>query len=91
MSTSMLKRTMKNAPYIVTPMIGGRSKLLIDCAAYWPTPCRSKTVSVRIAPPPSTAAKSSPNRVTTGMSEVRSTCLTSTRRGASPFALAVRT
>ena len=86
-----LKKTMKNAPKSVTPMIGGRSKFAIDCAAYWPTPWRSNTVSVRIAPPPSTAAKSRPNSVTIGISELRSTCLTITRRGATPFARAVRT
>ena len=57
-------------------MIGGRSKLLIDWRAYWPTPCRSNTVSVRIAPPPSTAAKSRPKSVTIGISDVRSTCFT---------------
>src|SRR5439155_22103870 len=44
-------------------MIGGRSRSPTDCAAYQPTPFRSKTVSVRIAPPPSTAAKSSPKRL----------------------------
>ena len=64
-STSALKKTMKNAPNNVTPMIGGRSKFPIDNAAYWPTPCRSKTVSVRIAPPPRTPAKSG------GLSDVR--------------------
>src|SRR5207248_11365492 len=37
-STIALKSTMKNAPKSVTPMIGGRSKLPIDWAAYWPTP-----------------------------------------------------
>ena len=39
---------------------GGTSSWPIDCAAYWPTPCRLNTDSVRIAPPPTTAAKSSP-------------------------------
>ena len=72
-------------------MIGGRSKLLIDCAAYCPTPCRSKTVSVRIAPPPSTAAKSSPNSVTIGISDVAQHVLDAIRRDGRPFAFAVRT
>src|SRR5262249_34139839 len=90
-STTALKNTMKNAPKSVTPMIGGRSKFAIDCAAYCPTPCKSKTVSVRIAPPPSTAAKSRPKSVTIGISELRSTCFAITRRGPTPFARAVRT
>ena len=54
-------------------MIGGRSSPPTDWAAYQPTPFRSKTVSVRIAPPPSTAAKSRPKRLTIGISELRST------------------
>ena len=33
-STRALKKTMKNAPKSVTPMIGGRSKFASDCAAY---------------------------------------------------------
>ena len=52
----------------------GRDVELLDgVRAYWPTPWRLKTVSVRIAPPPITAAKSRPKSETTGMSELRST------------------
>ena len=82
---------MNMAPYRVTAMIGGRSKLLIDWYAYCPTPCRSNTVSVRIAPPPSTAAKSSPNSVMIGISDRRRMCFRMIRFGARPFAFAVRT
>ena len=91
MSTTVLSSTMKNAPNIVIASTGGTSSCPIDSAAYWPTPWRSNTVSVRIAPPPSTAPKSSPQSVTIGISELRSTCLSSTRRSDSPFARAVRT
>jgi hypothetical protein len=49
------------------------SSACTDCAAYWPMPCRLKTDSVRIAPPPITAAKSSPNSVMIGIRLVRST------------------
>src|SRR5437764_87967 len=61
--------TMKKAPYIVTPMIGGRSKSLIDCAAYWPTPCRSKTVSVRIGQPPCRDGRDHPHEDPEGQPE----------------------
>ncbi len=47
--------------------------------------------SVTIAPPPSTAPKSSPNRVTIGISELRSTWRVITWRSLSPLARAVRT
>ena len=46
--------------------------------------------STRIAPP-SSAPKSSPNRVTIGTSELRSTWRVITRRSLSPLARAVRT
>ena len=82
---------MKNVAKIVTPMIGGRSRLCTESAAYCPTPFRLKTVSVKIAPPPSTAAKSRPKSVTIGIREFRRTCLTITRFAGSPLALAVRT
>ena len=72
-------------------MIGGRSSERTERAAYWPTPWRSKTVSVRIAPPPITPAKSSAKSVAIGIIEFGSTCLSRTRRGLSPFAFAVRT
>ena len=70
---------------------GGTSSRLIDSEKYWPTPWMSKTVSVRIAPPPSTAPKSRPQSVMTGMSELRSTWWRSTRFSPSPLARAVRT
>ncbi len=70
---------------------GGTSSWPIDSAAYWPTPWRSKTVSVRIAPPPTTAPKSSPQSVTIGIIELRSTWRTMIRRSPSPLARAVRT
>ena len=54
--------TMKNAPNIVIASTGGTSSWLIDSAKYWPTPWRSKTDSVRIAPPPITAPKSRPQQ-----------------------------
>ena len=91
MSTIALNRTMKNAPNIVIASTGGTSSAWIDSGAYWPTPWMSNTVSVRIAPPPSTAAKSRPQSVMTGISELRSTWRRSTRRSPRPFARAVRT
>jgi hypothetical protein len=38
MSTIAESRTMKNAAYSVVPRIGGRSRLPIDSATYWPMP-----------------------------------------------------
>src|SRR6476620_3616960 len=72
-STIVLNSTMKNAPNIVTPISGGRSRLRMASPAYSPTPFRLYTVSVRIAPPPTTCPKSSPNSVTIGIIELRST------------------
>ena len=72
-------------------MIGGRSRLVIASAAYWPTPSRLKITSVMIAPPPIVAPKSSPKRVTIGISELRSTWRVITWRSLSPLARAVRT
>ena len=43
------------------------------------------------APPPTSAPKSSPKRLTNAISDVRSACRKSTRRSVSPFARAVRT
>src|SRR5215212_6714594 len=91
MSTIAFSRTMKNAPKRTTPMIGGRSSRPIDSAAYCPTPCRPKTYSLRIAPPPRAAPKSSPNSVTIGISAFLSVCRIRMRRSLSPFARAVRT
>src|SRR5919109_433946 len=91
MSVTVLSSTTKNDPNITITSTGGTSSCPIDWAAYWPTPCRLKTDSVRIAPPPITAAKSSPQRATIGSIEVRSTWRISTRVRLSPFALAVRT
>src|SRR5262249_14457259 len=76
MSMSVEKTTMNAAPYSVTPISGGRSCVPIACAAYQPTPWTLYTASVMIAPPPSTAAKASPHRVTIGMSGARTTYLT---------------
>ena len=52
MSTMVFSSTMKNAPKIVIASTGGTSSWPIESAAYWPTPSKSKTFSVRIAPPP---------------------------------------
>jgi len=82
---------MKNAAYSVVPITGGRSSWFAESAAYCPTPCSEKIASVRIAPPPMAAAKSSPKSVTTGMSALRSTWRSRTRRSLSPLARAVRT
>ena len=82
---------MKKAAKSVTASTGGTSSWPIESAAYCPTPCRSKTVSVRIAPPPSTAPKSSPQSVTIGIIELRRTCRSMIWRSESPFARAVRT
>ena len=68
MSTTVFSTTMKNAPKSVTASTGGTSSWPTDSAAYWPTPWRSKTVSVRIAPPATTAPKSSPQSVTIAIS-----------------------
>src|SRR6185437_398644 len=68
-SISALSTTTVNAGSIVITSSGGMSSRPIDSAAYCPTPCRPKTDSVRIAPPPMTAAKSSPNSAMTGISE----------------------
>src|SRR3954454_4424787 len=90
-STIVLNSTMKNAPKSVTPISGGRSRLRIASPAYSPTPLRLYTVSVRIAPPPTTCPKSRPNNVTIGIIELRSTWRMRTWRSESPFARAVRT
>ena len=50
-----------------------------------------KTTSVRIAPPPTMAPKSSPNMLTIGISELRSTWRVRTRCSLNPIARAVRT
>src|SRR6185312_4777485 len=90
-SVTALSTTTKNAPSITITITGGTSSCAIDSAAYWPTPWRLKTDSVRIAPPPITAAKSSDHSETIGISELRRTCRSSTRRSEMPFARAVRT
>ena len=79
------------APNIVTAISGGWSSWPIASAAYWPTPWRSKTASVRIAPPPTSAPKSRPQSVTIGIIELRRTWRSSTWRSLSPLARAVRT
>src|SRR5262249_51915661 len=84
-STIVLNSTMKNAPNSVTPMSGGRSRLRMASPAYNPTPLRLYTVSVRIAPPPTTIPKSSPNSVTTGIIELRSTWRIRTWRSERPL------
>ncbi len=48
------------------------------------------TTSVRRAPPATRAAKSSPNRLTNVIMDVRRLCRAITRRSVSPFARAVR-
>src|SRR6476646_1837660 len=91
MSTIVLTSTMNDAPKSVTPISGGRSRLRMASPAYSPTPFRLYTVSVRIAPPPTTCPKSSPNSVTIGIIELRSTWRMRTWRSESPLARAVRT
>ena len=87
----VFKNTMKNAPKSVIMTSAAWSRLWTDSRAYWPTPWRSKTVSVRMAPPPSTAPKSSPQSVTMGIIELRSTWRRITWRSERPLARAVRT
>src|SRR5918995_206949 len=91
MSTIAFSSTMKNAANIVVASTGGTSSWPTASAAYWPTPWRSKTVSVRMAPPPTTAPKSSPQSVTIGIIELRRTWRIMICRSPSPFARAVRT
>ena len=91
MSTTAPSTTTVNAVSIVITRIGGTSRRPIESAAYWPTPCRPKTLSVRIAPPPMTAAKSRPNSEMTGISELRRTWRIVTRELLMPFARAART
>src|SRR6476646_10365661 len=77
----MLKNTTKKAPYRVSAISGGRSRWATDSWAYCPTPSSPKIGSIRITVPPTTAPKSSPNSVTTGIRQARSVCRTSTREG----------
>ena len=87
MSTIALNSTTKNAMKIVSAITGGTSSDWIELAAYWPTPPRLNTDSVTIAPPPMIAPKSRPHSEIIGISELRSTCLSSTcgaARGPSP-------
>ena len=91
MSTTAPRTTTVNAVSIVMTRIGGTSRRPIESAAYWPTPCRPKTLSVRIAPPPMTAAKSRPKSAMTGIRELRRTWRSISRERPMPFARAART
>jgi hypothetical protein len=51
MSTTMLATTMNAAARITVPMITGRSCVVTDCTASWPSPGNPKMFSTMITPP----------------------------------------
>ena len=75
---------LEKAPKSVTVISEGKSWFCSASAVKRPTPSMLKSDSVTIAPPPIRTPKSRPNRVITGISELRSTCLVITRRWESP-------
>ena len=73
----------------VTASTTGRSPWNTEFTAHWPMPWRLNTVSV-ITAPPSSAPRSRPMRVTTGVRLARRPCLKITLDSDSPLTLAVR-
>ena len=67
----------------VTASTTGRSPWNTEVTAHWPTPWRLNTVSV-ITAPPSSAPRSRPIRVTTGVRLARRPCLKITSARTAP-------
>jgi hypothetical protein len=85
----MFATTMKNAASITTPMISGKSWLLIARMVNCPRPGSENVVSVSTAPP-SSRPRSMPKMVKIGVKAARSPWCTTTVRSFSPFDRAVR-
>jgi len=85
-----LKRTTRQANTKVTPITTGVSFARIEEIKSEPMPGTRKICSVTMAPP-NTIGICSATRVTTGMSAVRTTCLTMTLRSPMPLERAVVT
>ena len=86
----MLATITNDASSSTIPTISGRSKRWTAVMESLPTPLKLKTRSVMMAPP-NTLGICSATSVTTGISALRTTCLTMTLRSPIPLERAVVT